>query len=393
MIDLSALREDTPGCSTKIHFNNAGASLMPTPVLGAMTYYLTLEAAQGGYETADLQAKELEQYYVAMASLLGSEPHNIAFTSSATSSFARALSSVPFQSGDTILIAQEDYISNQLAFLSLQNRLGVKLIRAQSLEEGGVDIDDVARLIIKHRPRLVSLSHIPTNTGLMQPIEAVGRLCKENNVLYLVDACQSAGQLPIDIKQIHCDFLSGTFRKFLRGPRGAGFLFVADSVLKSGLEPLYIDMRGANWTDKDKYAIQSDGKRFEEWEVPYALMSGARVAVDYALAVGLDNVAERNKVLCDYVRKKITDIGLKILDKGKNQGSIITVHIPGKKANDVLQYLRAKNINTSTSVREFAVIDFTEKRVDWALRISPHYYNTEQEVDALADALAALLKR
>jgi selenocysteine lyase/cysteine desulfurase len=393
MIDVEALREDTPGCSTKIHFNNAGASLMPTPVLGAMTYYLTLEAANGGYETADLQAKELEQYYVAMASLLGSEPRNIAFTSSATSSFARALSSVPFEKGDTILIAQEDYISNQLAFLSIQKRLGVNLVRARSLEEGGVDVDDVARLIKKNRPRLVSLSHIPTNTGLIQPIEAVGRLCKENGILYLVDACQSAGQLPLDVKQIHCDFLSGTFRKFLRGPRGAGFLFVGESVLKNGLEPSYIDMRGANWTEKDKYSLQPDGKRFEEWEVPYALMSGARVAVDYALSVGLENIAERNKLLCDYVRKKITDIGLKILDKGKNQGSIITVQIPDKKPNDVLQYLRGKNINTSTSVREFAVIDFGEKGVDWALRVSPHYYNTEQEVDMLTEALSVLTRR
>ncbi len=392
MIDVAALREDTPGCRTKIHLNNAGASLMPTPVLGAMTYYLTLEAAQGGYETADLQANELRQYYSAMASLLGAAQHNIAFTSSATSSFARALSSIPFEKGDTMLIAQEDYISNQLAFLSIQKRFGVQLLRAQSLPEGGVDVDDLARLLKKHHPRLVSLSHIPTNSGLIQPVEEVGKLCKENDILYLLDACQSAGQLPLDVKNIHCDFLSGTFRKFLRGPRGAGFLYIADSVLKNNLEPLYIDMRGANWTEKDGYSLQSDGKRFEEWEVPYALMSGARVAVDYALSVGLDNIAERNKLLCAYTRKKLTGGGFEILDKGKNQGSIITVKMPGKKSDVVLNFLRARNINTSISSRSFAIIDFGEKGVEWALRISPHYYNTEQEVDVLVEAMAEVAK-
>jgi selenocysteine lyase/cysteine desulfurase len=156
------------------------------------------------------------------------------------------------------------------------------------------------------------------------------------------------------------------------------------------MEPLFIDMRGANWTDKNRYELRPDGKRFEEWEVPYALMFGAKVAVDYAVAVGLENIRERNDYLCRLARKKITDTGLVILDKGRRQSSIITVKIPGKKPDATLQFLRSKNVNTSISSRSNAVIDFTEKGVEWALRISPHYYNTEEEIDILGQALHEL---
>ena len=232
MIDVERYRKDTPGCQTKIHFNNAGASLLPTPVLSAMRDYLTLESVTGGYEAADLTSSAVAGFYDAMGRLLNCSSTNIAFTSSATNSYARALSSIPFEKGDHILIAQEDYISNQLAFLSMQQRWGLHLLRAASLPEGGVDVDDMKRLMDKHHPRLVSLSHIPTNSGLIQPAEEVGKLCNERDILFLLDACQSAGQFPLDVTRLHCDFLTSTFRKFLRGPRGAGFLFVSDKVLK-----------------------------------------------------------------------------------------------------------------------------------------------------------------
>jgi len=390
-MDLEKIRKDTPGCKKKIHFNNAGASLPPLPVTEAITNYISFEASIGGYEAAAIKSGEINGFYEITGQLLNARSSNICFTSSATSAFALAVSSIPLQKGDAILIANEDYISNQIAFLSLQNRLGVKLFRAQSLTTGGVDVDHMEMLMNKHLPKLVSLSHIPTNTGLIQPVEAIGQLCKNKNITYLLDACQSVGQIPVDVKKIGCDFLSATMRKFLRGPRGSGFLYASDRVIEEKWTPLFVDMRGAEWTGADTYEVRMNATRFEEWELPYALVIGSKVAIEYASMIGIENIASRNKLLGDRLRKKLNSIELKMLDKGSNQSSIITIEIPGKQPNEVLEYLRGININTSTSHLSNAQIDFGSKNVNWALRISPHYYNTEAEIDILIQALNDLL--
>lgn len=387
-MNIDLLRKQTPGCNEKIHFNNAGASLMSQPVMDALLQHIQLEAITGGYEAADLQAKEIAGFYESTAQLLNGKASNIAFTSSATSSFARALSCIPFREGDSILLANEDYISNQIAFLSLQKRFKLKIIRAASLQSGGVDVDDMKRLMKVHHPRLVSLTHVPSNTGLIQPVEAVGELCEEQGVYYLVDGCQSVGQIPVDVQKIRCDFLTATMRKFLRGPRGAGFLYVSDRIINQKLEPLFIDLRGADWISANEYSPRMDARRFEDWEIPYALLLGSKEAIDQANTLGLENIQARNKNLGDRVRRGVDEIpGLRLLDIGSEQSSIITVAIVGQKAQEVLHRLRTLNINTSVAARPFALIDFDTKQVDWALRISPHYYNTDNEVDILMDAL------
>ncbi len=387
-MNIDLIRKETPGCKTKTHFNNAGASLMPQPVIDAMVEHIELEATMGGYEAADLKAKEIAGFYDSAATLINGKATNIAFTSSATNSFARALSCIPFHEGDSILLANEDYISNQIAFLSLQKKFKLKILRAASLSTGGVDVADMKRLMDIHHPKLVSLTHVPSNTGLVQPVEEVGGLCEERDLYYLVDACQSAGQIPIDVEKIRCDFLSATLRKFLRGPRGAGFLYVSDKIINQKLAPLFIDMRGADWITADTYAPRMDARRFEDWEFPYALVLGSKAAIDYANIIGLENIKERNAFLCKQIRKGILEIsGLRLLDTGLEQSSIITVEIPGQRAQDVLHNLRKKNINTSVGHKHFALIDFEAKHVDWALRISPHYYNTEEEVGILIQSL------
>jgi len=387
-VNVELLREQTPGCKTKIHFNNAGASLMPQVVIDAMIQHLQLEATAGGYEAADLKSKDINEFYESCARLIHSKATNVAFTSSATNSFARALSCIPFREGDSILLANEDYISNQFAFLSLQKRFKLNIFRAASLPSGGVDVADMKRLMDQHRPKLVSLTHVPSNTGLIQPVEEVGTLCRERDIYYLVDACQSIGQLPVDVEKIQCDFLSATMRKFLRGPRGAGFLFVSDKVIQQKLEPLLIDMRGGEWISPDRYEVRMDARRFEDWELPYALVLGSKAAVDLANEVGLKNIQSRNTYLCELVRQGISQLsGFRLLDIGAHQSSIITAEIANQTAVDVLQGLRKENINTSVGHKNFALIDFETKHVEWALRISPHYYNTEAEIECLLSTL------
>jgi selenocysteine lyase/cysteine desulfurase len=390
-LDLDRLRADTPGCANRIHFNNAGAALMPRPVLEAMREHLELEAEIGGYEAADARQERVNDFYAATAELLGCEPRNVAFAPSATDAFARALSSIPFARGELILTTLDDYISNQIAFLSLRQRFGVEVVHAANRPEGGVDVQAMAKLMEERRPRLVAATHVPTNSGLVQPVAAIGRHCRELDLLYLVDACQSVGQLRVDVGKIACDFLSATCRKFLRGPRGSGFLFVSDRALAAGYEPLFIDMRGARWVEFERYAPVETAARFEDWEFSYAGVLGAGAAARYALSVGVDAFAERALALAARLRDGLAAIdGIRVLDRAPELCAIVTFSIGGKPSDVVKDELAARGINSAVSLREYALYDFTDKAVEDCVRLSPHYYNTEREVDEVLAAVREL---
>ncbi|MFN7116556.1 MAG: aminotransferase class V-fold PLP-dependent enzyme [Saprospiraceae bacterium] len=389
---IEQFRLETPGTKNRMHFNNAGSALTPQPVIDAIQQHFQLEIEIGGYEAEATAHHKIEDFYNVMARFLNCQPRNIAYTGSATDAYNRALSAISFAKGDVILTTKNDYVSNQIAFLELQKRFGVQLIRAEDLPEGGVDVDSVRGLIQKHRPKLVAVTHVPTNSGLVQPVAAIGEICKAENIWYLVDACQSAGQMPLNVQEIHCDFLSATFRKFLRGPRGAGFLYVSDKALDAGLEPLFLDLLSANWTASDGYETRPDARRFELWERPHALMLGSKVCVEYAMTIGLSQIETRVKYLADLCREKLSAIpGIKNLDKGKARCGITTYAITGWESNALKAKLQEFRINTSITTRLGAQLDFAEKGVDWALRVSPHYYNTEEEVVQLTESLKSLM--
>lgn len=382
--DVQRFRDETPGCRERIHLNNAGAGLMPQPVLDAVREHLELEARIGGYEAYSARSAEIEACYVSVADLLGTEPENIAFVENATVAFAQALSSIALKPGDIVLTSEDDYVSSQIVFLSLARRFGVRVERAPVSESGGVDVAAMVRMMDEHPPALVSLTHIPTNSGLVQPVETIGRACRERDLLYLVDACQSVGQRDVDVGTIDCDFLCATSRKFLRGPRGAGFLYVSDRVLAAGLEPLYIDMRGARWIDRDVYQPAESARRFENWEFAYALVLGTGAAARYATSVGLDAIRIRACGLAADLREQLGDKGLRVLDRGQDLGAIVTVFVPGVDPKQLIEELARHRINASISLREYAVLDFDRKSVPWALRLAPHYYNTEEELQVVS---------
>jgi selenocysteine lyase/cysteine desulfurase len=393
-LDLDRLRAETPGCAYRIHFNNAGAGLMPAPVLETMTRYLELEAELGGYEAADARTEAIHDFYDATAQLLGCQAHNIAFAPNATDAFARALSSIPFDPGDLILTTRNDYISSQIAFLSLRKRFGVEVVHAPDLPGGGVDVDAMARLMRERRPRLVAATHIPTNSGLVQPVAEIGRRCRELDLLYLLDACQSVGQYVIDVEQLGCDFLSATGRKFLRGPRGSGFLYVSDRALAAGYEPLFIDIRGARWVGFEEYEQVETAARYEDWEFSYATVLGAAAAARYAIAVGIEAIAGRTPALGASLRERLAEIdGVRILDHGIERCAIVTFTLTGWAGDALVQELRRRRINSWVSAREHALFDLTDKGVDACVRLSPHYYNTEQEVDEVVAAVLELAER
>jgi selenocysteine lyase/cysteine desulfurase len=315
----------------------------------------------------------------------------VAIAENATVAFFQALSAFDFQPGDIIVTTRNDYISNQLAYLSLVKRRGIEIQRAADVPAGGVDPQSVRELLRNRRVRLLAVTWVPTNSGLIQPVEALGEIASESGVPYLVDACQAVGQLPIDVSLLRCDFLSATARKFLRGPRGIGFLFVSDRALQRGDSPLYIDMRGAQWITADTYALAPDARRFENWEFPYALLLGLGAAARYALDAGIEECSRRALMLAAKLRDKLREFS-RVLDRGEKLAAIVTADV-GRNATDVVSFLRQRRINASATLRQWAILDMDEKRVESALRISPHYYNTEEELYAAVDALRAMPAR
>ena len=391
--ELARWRADTPGCERRAHLNNAGASLVPRPVRRAVDAYLDLEDEIGGYEATDASREALEEAVEAVARLLGARRSNIALGQNSTTAFAQALGVFDFASGDVILTSRSDYASNQIMYLSLARRLGVEVVRAPDLAEGGVDPDAVRTLIRRQRPTLVAMTWVPTNSGLVQPVPAVGEICRAEEVPYLVDACQAVGQLPVDVQAIGCDYLAGTARKFLRGPRGIGFLYVSDRALAAGAHPLLVDMHGATWSDPDSFELTPDARRFESWEIACALVQGLGAAARYALEVGIETARDRARALAAYARARLAEVpGVRVLDRGPELCAIVTAQ-PGNRAGaEIKLALRARGINTSSPGREDAVIDMDEKGASSAIRISPHYYNTAREIDTAVTALAELLR-
>ncbi|MDX1942742.1 MAG: aminotransferase class V-fold PLP-dependent enzyme [Saprospiraceae bacterium] len=390
---IQRFRAETPGVKNRMHFNNAGAALMPQLVIDAIQKHLQLEIEIGGYEAEALVQKEIEGFYQAMALFLNCKSDNIAYAGNATDAYNRALSAIPFAEDDVIITTNNDYVSNQIAFLELQKRYGIQLIRAQDRPEGAVDVDSMRALIKKHSPKLVAVTHVPTNSGLVQPIIEIGNICAEEDIFYLVDACQSAGQMPLDVQQIKCDFLSATYRKFLRGPRGAGFLYASDKALDLELEPIFVDLHSATWIEPDIYELRQDARRFEVWERPFALMLGSKACVEYALEIGLPNIEQRVKMLADLCRNKISAIpGIRNLDKGIERCGITTYALKNWQPDALKNKLQEHKINTTITRSGGAIIDFAEKGVDWALRVSPHYYNTEEEIDILTNVLSDLIR-
>lgn len=381
-------RADTPGAGRLAHFNNAGAALPPACVNAAIKTHLSLEAELGGYEAGRAVSNKLAEAYQSVGALVGADARNIAFASNATDAYARALSSIPFEPGDVIITAWSEYASNQIQLLSMAKRLGVGLVRAPRLENGEADLTALRSLIKEYRPKLVAAVHMNTSSGFIDNVEAIGAVVKDSGAYYLVDGCQTFGHMPINVGAIRCDFFSATSRKFLRGPRGAGILYVADRMLEAGLEPLFIDLRGAKLIDATRYEPTSDATRFEDWEFSIATLLGLGAAACYALNLGLSDIDQRLRELGSLLRAEIAALpGWRVLDRGQRLGAIIPIHKPGADGAAIQAALEARGVNTNFTPADWAPMDDALNKAGWAIRVSPHYYNDAADIDRLLQAL------
>jgi cysteine desulfurase/selenocysteine lyase len=389
-IDVEQVRRDTPGCAKVTHFNNAGASLPPKPVLESVSGHLRKEAEIGGYEAADAAAADRERTYAAIARLLGCTVAEIALVENATRGWDMAFYSLRFQAGDRILTSAAEYASNYIAYLQVAKRTGAVVEVVPNDEHGQVSIEAMRKSLEKGRVALVGLTHTPTNGGLVNPAEEVGRLTQEAGVPYLLDACQTAGQWPLDVDTIACDMLSGTGRKFLRGPRGTGFLYVRRAMIEK-LEPPLLDLHAAKWVELDRYEIDPTAKRFENWEQYVAGHIGLGVAVEYALSLGIDAIRDRVTHLAGRLRASLSEIpGVVVRDLGRDKCGIVTFTVEGRDPTELRDSLRERRINVSVTSRSSTRLDMEARGLHAMVRSSVHYYNTEEEVEHLVTAVGEL---
>jgi selenocysteine lyase/cysteine desulfurase len=386
-IDIERIRKETPGCADVLHFNNAGASLPPRTVYQAVTDHLKLESRIGGYEAEAHAQEKLNRFYAAFACLLNCDPAEIAFVENATRAWDMVFYAIPFKPGDRILTARAEYASNYLAFLQVARQKNITIDVVPNDASGQISIDALEEMIDEN-VKLIAITHVPTQGGLINPAEAVGQIARKYDIWYLLDACQSVGQMPIDVKKIKCDMLSGTGRKYLRGPRGTGFLFIRRSLIEQ-LEPPFIDLHAATWIDRDQFEIRADARRFENWESYIAGRIGLATAVDYALAIGLEAIEERVQDLAALLRNRLSEVaGVTVRDLGEHRCGIVTFTKEDESASAVKQRLASHKINMSVTPARYARLDLDSRGINEIARASVHYFNTEAEIDRFCSKLS-----
>lgn len=374
--DVGRARADTPGVSQVAHFNNAGAALPPRQVLEPVLGHLRREAEIGGYEAAHAASERVDAAYGSIARLVNCDPSEVAIVDSATRAWDTVFYGLRLAPGDRILTSEAEYASNYIAFLHAGARIDV----VPSDAHGQLDVEALERML-DDRVRLIAVTHVPTNGGLVNPAATIGRLARAHGIPFLLDACQSVGQLPVDVQAIGCDFLSATGRKFLRGPRGTGFLYARRERLDE-LDPPLLDLHAARWTARDAYELRPDARRFEQWEANVAAKLGLGAAVEYANAWGIDAIWARVRELAGELRTRLAEIpGVVLRDLGPEPCGIVTFTKAGVEPRELVIALRREGINVWFSDTASTRIDMERRGLASVVRVSVHYYNDVDEIE------------
>ena len=277
-----------------------------------------------------------------------------------------------------------EYASNYLDLLHYARLKGIEITVSPSNDKGLLDLE-LLESTIKPNIKLICLTHVASQRGDIQPAEAVGKLAKDRGLFFLLDACQSAGQVPLDVEKIHCDFLCGTGRKYLRGPRGTGFLYARNSTIET-MVPAVIDLHSAHWTETDQYQLQANARRFENWERNVAACIGLATAADYTLKLGVEEIHQRVSSLATKLHQQLANHpDIKVLERSELLSGIVTFYKRGEQAEFLQQRLQAEKINSSVSRVGNARLDLGQD----VNRASLHYYNTEDEIDRFVEAVHA----
>ena len=388
--DIERARAETRACGDRVHFNNAGSSLMPARVADYLRRFLDKEEMLGGYETADAEAEALENFYHACGRLLNCGAHEIAYAENATRAWDMAFYGMNFKQGDRILTTMSEYGSNVIAYNQQVRKTAAELVFVPDDEFGQIDVSELENLV-DEKTKLISISLIPTGGGLVNPAAAVGEVANQAGVPFLLDACQGVGHIPLDVETIGCDMLSGTGRKYLRGPRATGMLYVKEAMMDQ-IAPPFLDQHSADLITPTEYKLLPDARRYENWEQYFGGKAGLGVAIDYAMEFGLSAIQQRIYCLADILRSKLEDIdGVTLTDLGKEKCGIVTFIAAQKSGAEIKAGLAAKRINVTISDGSGSLVSFQQRDLTEVVRASVHYFNSEQEIDYFIETLKGIL--
>jgi len=380
MLKPERLRQDTPACEQVLHLNNAGSALSPQVVTEAVMQHQRREQEIGGYEAATEAETAQQLFYSAMATLLNCQTHEIAYVENATRAWELALYSIPFDAGDEIITFESEYASNYMGLLQLSRQKNLKVRIAPFTARGQVDLDGLEALI-SDKTRAIALTHVASQRGDIQPAAEVGAIARRHNLFFLLDACQSAGQIELDCNRLGCDFLAGTGRKYLRGPRGTGFLYVKIERLEE-LAPVFVDLHSGQWQSPESFSWAAGAKRFETFERHVAGMIGLGVAVDYANRLGMRAIEERVQMLAANLRQQLSGIeSITLHERAEQCSGIVTFSSAAEDSAAIKQRLRAQAVNVSVTQQHNARLDLAREGIESVVRASVHYYNSEAEIE------------
>lgn len=380
--EIAAIRATTPGCTDElIHLNHAGSSLPDQQVLDVQIDHLRREAEIGGYEAAAERTDADAAVYDSIAALIGAQRGEIARMEHATAAWNTAFWAIPKRAGQRIITHDHDYGANWVAFLRAVEIHDVTIDRIPSDTHGQIDLERLAAALEQPDDvALVSLAWIPTSGGLVNPAAAVGALTRAAGVPFLLDACQAVGHLDIDVGAIGCDALSATGRKYIRGPRGSGFLYVRSDAIDR-FAPSQPDHHGAEWTALDRYTFAPGATRYEYWEYSHAAWLGLGAAVDVSLRLGVDRIQATIAQRAKQLREQLSGASIAVHDEGLAKCGIVTMTHQRVAAGDVAAQLREVGINASSTFAGSARADMEARDLPAMVRLSVHCTTTTDEVD------------
>ncbi len=389
--EIQQFRAETKGTGERIHFNNAGASLPPDLVVQTMIDYLNEEATYGGYETEAKYHGQLESVYALIAKLINANVDEVTIAENASTAWGIAFNGIGFKKDDLIITCEMEYVTNLIGFLNVQKQYGVEVKVIPNDEKGNFSLQALEEAITP-QTKLIAVTEIASSSVSMIPIIEIGKIARRHNILYLVDACQSAGHVPIDVKAIGCDLLSVTGRKYLRAPRGTGFLYVRKEI-QDQIKPIFMDNHATDWVSLDDYQLRNDARRYELYEKNRALTLGLGKAIEYALNIGMDRIWDRIQYLSALLRTQLAQIdGVTVHDFGERQCGIVTFSVGGFNAAMVKCRLAEDRINVTVSKAVSTLIYMDKNHLTSVVRASIHYYNTEEEIQILCKSLEAIIR-
>jgi len=389
-MDIERLRAETPAAGGATYLNNAGCSLMPQPVIDAVQGYFALEASIGGYPAMDRESDAQAAVYDSLARLINAKPSEIALTGSNTLAWTSVFHGMRFKEGDRILTSRSEYGANYVAFLQMQKRTGCRIDVIPS-DNSGATSPAALEGMIDGDVKLVAVNWIPTNGGLVNPVAEIGRVASRHGIAYLVDACQAVGQMPVDVREIGCNYLTSAGRKWLRGPKGSGFLYVSEESLDD-FEPAIIDDIGAPWVSPEAYELLPDARRFETHEHAPALRLGLGAAAEYAMTLGLDHIRDNVRGMAEGIRDELSRMpGISVQDLGAERGALVTFNHETMPAAEITTRLAQKDIRAKTIPRAGALNDTVARGLDELVRISAHYFNRGNDVETCLRGIRDIL--